>query len=69
MERIHFSAAVTKKHECTQKGAQKIVRNSLRNTPSRVRRLEENRQAAQEESYPGEIELENEESYENLRFT
>ena len=50
MERIHFSAAVTKRHECTQKGAQKIVRNSLRNTPSRVRRLEENRQAAQEES-------------------
>lgn len=61
MERIHFSAAVTKRHECTQKGAQKIVRNSLRNTPSRrVRRLEENRQAAQEESYPGEIELQNE---------
>ena len=65
MERIHFSAAVTKRHECTQKGAQKIVRNSLRNTPSRVRCLEENRQAAQEESYPGEIELEIEESYEN----
>ena len=32
--------------------------NSLRNAPSRVRRSEKNRQAAEEESYPGEIKLE-----------
>ena len=33
--------------------------NSLYNTPSRVRRSEKNPKAAEEESYAGEIELEN----------
>ena len=31
-----------------------------RNAPSCVRRSEKNRQAGEEESYPGDIELENE---------
>ena len=34
--------------------------NSLPNAPSGVSRSEKNRQAAEKESYPGEIELENE---------
>ena len=36
------------------------MRSSLPNAPSRVRRSEKNRQAAEDESYPGEIKLENE---------
>ena len=45
------------------------MENSLRNTPPRVRRSEKNCQAAEEESYPGEIELEKERNGEGLRST
>ena len=59
-----LSAAVTKRYQSTQD-----VENSLRNTPPRVRRSEKNCQAAEEESYPGEIELEKERNSEDLRST
>ena len=42
---------------------------SLTNAPPRVKRSEKKFQAAKEESYPGEIELENKGSNENWRFT
>ena len=51
--------AVTKSYQYAQQDVQKIVGNSLRNTPSRIRRSEKNRQATEEETFPGEIELEN----------
>ena len=41
------------------------VRNSLPNAPSRARYSENNREAVDEEIYPGEIELENEECNED----
>ena len=55
-----YSGAVTKRYQCTQKDVQKIVGNSLPNALSRVRGSEKNRQAAEKESYAGEIELGNE---------
>ena len=64
-----LSAAVTKKYYCTQLDVQKIVRNSLPNVPSRVRRLAKNCHAVEEESYLEEIELKNEESNEDWWFT
>ena len=64
-----LSAAVTKKYHCTQLDVQKIVRNSLPNVPSRVRRLAKNCHAVEEESYPVEIKLKNEESNEDWWFT
>ena len=43
--------------------------NSLPNAPSHLRRSEKNYQVAEKQSYPGEIELENEGNNERLRFT
>ena len=58
---FYLSATVTKRYQCTQqKSCTKNRGNSLRNAPSKVRCSEKNRQAAEEESYPGEIELKNE---------
>ena len=54
-----LSAAVTKKYSCTQQDVHKTVGNSLANAVSRARRSKKNHQAAEEESYPGEIELKN----------
>ena len=62
--KFEYSAAVTKWYKCTQQDERKIVGNSLPNAPSRVRRSEKNRQAAEKEK-PGEIELENEGSNED----
>ena len=56
---FYLSAAVTKWYQCKQKDVRKIVENSALHVPSRVRPSERNRQAAEQESYPGEIELEN----------
>ena len=41
------------------------MENSLSNAPSRSRHSEKNREAVKEESYPGEIELENKGSNED----
>ena len=65
---FYLSAAFTKRHQYAQQHVRKIVGNS-RNAPSCVRRSEKNRQAGEEESYPGDIELENEGSNEDWRFT
>ena len=62
----YLSAAVTKR--CTQQDVRKIVRNSLRNPPSRVRHSEKNCQAAKQESYLREVELESKGSIEDWRF-
>lgn len=43
----------------------KVVENTLQNAPSRLKHSQYNRQAAEEESYPGEIELQNERRNEN----
>ena len=66
---FYLSAAVTKRDECTQQDVQTNVGNSLPNAPSRLRRSEKNYQVAEKQSYPGEIELENEGNNEHLRFT
>ena len=58
--KFYFSTAVTKRYQCIQQDIRKIVRNSLCNVLSRVRRSEKNSQAAEEESYPREIKFENE---------
>ena len=55
-------------YQCTQQDVQKIVANSLWNTPSCVRGSEKKRQAAEQRTYPWEIELENEGSNEDWRF-
>ena len=55
-------------YQCTQQDVQKIVANSLWNTPSCVRGSEKKRQAAEQKTYPWEIELENEGSNEDWRF-
>ena len=55
-----LSAAVTKRYYCTQQDVHKTVGNSLANALSRARHSRKNHQAAEEESYPGEIELKNE---------
>ena len=47
---FYLSAGVTKSYQCTQKNLRKIVGNSLPHAPSRVRRSEKNRHAAEEES-------------------
>ena len=59
---FYLSAGIIdrKRYQCTQQDVRKIVRTSLPNASSRVRHSEKNFQAADEESYPGEIELENE---------
>ena len=59
---FYLSAASEKRHQCSQQDLQKIRGNSLPNTPLPVRC-----QALEEESYLGEIELENEGSNENWR--
>ena len=41
------------------------MRNSLPNAPSCERRSEKNRQATEEEIFPGQLELENKESNED----
>ena len=59
---VHVSAVVTKR--CT-----KIVGISLSIASSCVRCSQKNRQAVEEESYPGEIELQNEGSSKYWKFT
>ena len=66
---FYFSAAVAKWYQLTQHYLRKIVENSLANAPFPVRRSEKNCQTAEEESYPVEIELENEGSNEDWAFT
>ena len=66
---FYLYAAVTKRYQCTQQDVRKIVQNSLPNAPSRVRGSEKNGRSVEEESYPGEIELEIVGSNEDWRFT
>lgn len=66
---MYLSAAVTKRYQCTQEDESKVVENTLQNAPSHLKHSQYNRQAAEEESYPGEIELQNERRNENWRFT
>ena len=63
---FYLSAAVTKR--CTQQDVRKTVRNNLRNAPSRVTRSEKNCQAAEQESYPREVELGSKGSIKDWRF-
>ena len=65
---LHFST-VTNSYQCTQQNVRKILENRFKNTLSRVRHSVKNREAAEEEYYPGEIEIENEGSNEDWRFT
>ena len=69
LSEFYLSAAFTNRYQCTQQDVRKIVGDSLPNAPSRVRYSEKNRQAVEEECYLGEIELENEGSDEDWRFT
>ena len=66
---FYISATVTNSCQCTQQNVRKILENRLKNTLSGVRHSEKNCEAAEEEYYPGEIELENEGSNDNWRFT
>lgn len=66
---MYLSATVTKRYQCTQEDESKVVENTLQNAPSCLKHSQYNRQAAEEESYPGEIELQNERRNENWRFT
>ena len=51
-------------YQCTHQYVQKDMGNSFPNPPSRLRL-----QAVEEQSYPGEIDLENKWSNEDWRFT
>ena len=64
-----YHSAVTKRCQCTREDESKVVENTLQNAPSRLKHSQYNRQAAEEESYAGEIELQNERRNENWRFT
>ena len=66
---FYISATVTNSYQWTQQNDRKILGNRLKNTLSRVRHSEKNREVAEEEYYQGEIELENEGSNEDGRFT
>lgn len=66
---VHVSAVVTKRYQCTQKDVQKIVGISLSIASSCVRYSQKNRQAVEEERYPGEIELQNKGSNKYWKFT
>ena len=57
---FYLSAEAEKRHQYSQQDLQKVRGNSLPNTPLPVRCSVKNRQALEEESYLGEIELENE---------
>ena len=66
---LYLSAAIAKRHQCTQQDLQTNVGNSIPNAPSRLRRSEKNYQVAKKQSYPRKIELENKGNNEHLRFT
>ena len=54
---LYLSAAFTKRYQCTQEDESKVVENTLQNAPSHLKHSQYNRQAVEEESYAGEIEL------------
>lgn len=59
---FYLSTAVTRMYQCIQQDVQRILRNSLPNGPSCVRDSENSREAVEEETFPGEIGLENREN-------
>ena len=54
---LSISCRYKKKYKCTQEDVKKIVKISLRNKSSRVRRSQKNPHSAEEERCQGEIDL------------
>ena len=55
--KFYLAATLSKRYPCTQQDVQKVVENSLPDTPSRVTHSEKNRQAAEEAIYPGSYQV------------